>query len=124
MIPLDAESLSTDEIAGCLHTRREVVSLWRKRIFGQPLPVHGRYVMDLVNTDMATLQCKKESARRCNASVEHIEKSVALALAGEIDTVVTGPVHKEAPIRPASAPRPHGDPRGPDPHERLRHNAP
>jgi DNA-binding CsgD family transcriptional regulator len=38
MILLAAEGLSNDAIAQCLHTRREVVSLWRKRFFDQRLP--------------------------------------------------------------------------------------
>jgi hypothetical protein len=35
MILLAAEGLSNDEIATRLHTRREVVSMWRKRFFQQ-----------------------------------------------------------------------------------------
>lgn len=38
MILLAAEGLSNDAIAQCLHTRREVVSLWRKRFYEQRLP--------------------------------------------------------------------------------------
>lgn len=38
MILLAAKGLSNDEIARCLHTRREVVSMWRKRFFEQGLP--------------------------------------------------------------------------------------
>jgi transposase len=38
MILLAAQGLSNDEIARCLHTRREVVSLWRKRFFEERLP--------------------------------------------------------------------------------------
>ena len=37
MILLVAEGLSNDAIAQCLHTRREVVSLWRKRFYDQRL---------------------------------------------------------------------------------------
>jgi len=37
MILLAAQHLSNDEIARTLHTRREVVSLWRKRFFEQRL---------------------------------------------------------------------------------------
>jgi hypothetical protein len=33
MILLAADGLGNDEIALCLHTRREIVSLWRKRFF-------------------------------------------------------------------------------------------
>jgi len=35
MILLAAEGLSNDEIASRLHTRREVVSMWRRRFFEQ-----------------------------------------------------------------------------------------
>jgi hypothetical protein len=38
MILLAAEGLANDQIARMLHTRREVVSLWRKRFFKQRLP--------------------------------------------------------------------------------------
>ena len=38
MILLAADDWSNDEIASCLHTRREIVSLWRKRFFEQRLP--------------------------------------------------------------------------------------
>ena len=37
MILLAAEGLGNDEIASSLHTRREIVSLWRKRFFEQRL---------------------------------------------------------------------------------------
>ena len=37
MILLAADGLGNDEIAFCLHTRREIVSLWRKRFFEQRL---------------------------------------------------------------------------------------
>ncbi len=37
MILLAAEGLSNDQIAACLDTRREVVSLWRKRFFEERL---------------------------------------------------------------------------------------
>ena len=37
MILLAADGLSNDAIAQCLHTRREVVSLWRKRFYDQRL---------------------------------------------------------------------------------------
>jgi hypothetical protein len=38
MILLAAEGWSNDEIAATLHTRREIVSLWRKRFFEERLP--------------------------------------------------------------------------------------
>ena len=37
MILYAAEGMPNDEIAGCLDTRREVVSLWRKRFFADRL---------------------------------------------------------------------------------------
>ena len=37
MILLAADGLSNDEIANGLHTRREIVSLWRKRFFEERL---------------------------------------------------------------------------------------
>jgi len=37
MILLAADGLGNDEIASSLHTRREIVSLWRKRFFEQRL---------------------------------------------------------------------------------------
>jgi|SRR5215831_17833270 len=37
MILLAAEGLSNEEIAASLHTRREIVSLWRKRFFEERL---------------------------------------------------------------------------------------
>ena len=37
MILLAAEGLSNDEIAACLSSRREVVSMWRKRFFEERL---------------------------------------------------------------------------------------
>jgi hypothetical protein len=37
IILLAADGLSNDEIASCLHTRREIVSLWRKRFFDERL---------------------------------------------------------------------------------------
>ena len=37
MILLAAEGLGNDAIAACLHTRREIVSLWRKRFFEERL---------------------------------------------------------------------------------------
>jgi len=38
MILLAAEGLANEAIAQCLHTRREVVSLWRKRFYERRLP--------------------------------------------------------------------------------------
>ena len=38
MILLAAQGWANDEIAATLHTRREIVSLWRKRFFEERLP--------------------------------------------------------------------------------------
>lgn len=38
MILYAAQGMSNDEIAASLDTRREVVSLWRKRFFADRLP--------------------------------------------------------------------------------------
>jgi len=38
MILMAAQGMDNDEIAAALDTRREVVSLWRKRFFEQRLP--------------------------------------------------------------------------------------
>jgi len=38
MILMAAEGMANDEIAARLNTRREVVSLWRKRFFEQRMP--------------------------------------------------------------------------------------
>ncbi len=62
-------------------------------------------VLDLANVDMSKLQYGKVSAMCGKASVEYIEKGIALALAGEIDAVVTGPIHKES-INQAGCPYP------------------
>lgn len=37
MVLLAADGLGNDAIASCLHTRREIVSLWRKRFFAERL---------------------------------------------------------------------------------------
>ena len=67
---------------------------------------HGTLdVLDLANVDMAKLQYGKVSAMCGKASVEYIEKGIALALAKEIDAVVTGPIHKES-INQAGCPHP------------------
>jgi 4-hydroxythreonine-4-phosphate dehydrogenase len=62
-------------------------------------------VLDLHNVDMAKLQYGKVSAMCGKASVEYIERSIAMALAKEIDAVVTGPIHKES-INQAGCPHP------------------
>ncbi len=53
-------------------------------------------VLDMDNIDMKGFVFGKVNAMAGKASVEYIQKGVALALAKEIDAVVTGPIHKEA----------------------------
>ena len=53
-------------------------------------------VLDLGNVDMTTLPRCEVSAAAGRAAYEYIERSVALAQAGEIDAIVTAPVNKEA----------------------------
>jgi 4-hydroxythreonine-4-phosphate dehydrogenase len=68
--------------------------------------VHGALdVWDFANVDMATHQYGKVSAMCGKASVEYIEKGIAMAMAKEIDAVVTGPIHKES-INQAGCPHP------------------
>ena len=62
-------------------------------------------VLDFSNVDMATHQYGKVSAMCGKASVEYIEKAIAMAMAKEIDAVVTGPIHKES-INQAGCPHP------------------
>jgi 4-hydroxythreonine-4-phosphate dehydrogenase len=62
-------------------------------------------VLDLANVDMARLEYGKVSAMCGKASVEYIERGIDMALAREIDAVVTGPIHKES-INQAGCPHP------------------
>jgi 4-hydroxythreonine-4-phosphate dehydrogenase len=58
---------------------------------------HGTVdVIDMNNVDMDRLAYKTVSAITGRASYEYIAKVIELALAGEIDATVTGPVHKGA----------------------------
>jgi 4-hydroxythreonine-4-phosphate dehydrogenase len=61
--------------------------------------------MDFANVDMAAHQYGKVSAMCGKASVEYIEKGISMAMASEIDAVVTGPIHKES-INQAGCPHP------------------
>jgi len=53
-------------------------------------------VLDLANVDLARLEVGKVSAMAGRAAVEYVVKAVELALAGEIDAIVTAPINKEA----------------------------
>lgn len=53
-------------------------------------------VLDLANVDPATVAYGRVSPMAGRAAYEYIEKGVTLALAREIDALVTGPINKEA----------------------------
>jgi len=53
-------------------------------------------VIDLHNVDMKTLKMGEPQAMAGKACVEYIKRAVELALAGEIDAIVTGPINKKA----------------------------
>ena len=58
---------------------------------------HGTIdVLDLKNVDLNSLQSGQISAIAGNAAFEAICKVIELALEGQIDATVTGPIHKEA----------------------------
>ena len=65
-------------------------------------PSEGEYkhgtldVLDMKNVDMEKLAYKTVAAMTGQASYDYIEKVIQLALAGDIDATVTGPIHKEA----------------------------
>jgi 4-phospho-D-threonate 3-dehydrogenase / 4-phospho-D-erythronate 3-dehydrogenase len=91
-------------VIGAASPMREALAL-----VGSPLSLHAvqrvgdcRWadgtveLLDLGNVDMATLPRGEVSAAAGRAAYEYIERSVALATAGEIDAIVTAPVNKEA----------------------------
>ncbi len=53
-------------------------------------------VLDLMNLPMADLRHKTVTADQGRASFEYIDRVISLALAGEIDGTVTGPINKAA----------------------------
>jgi 4-hydroxythreonine-4-phosphate dehydrogenase len=53
-------------------------------------------VLDLANADPAAFAVGRVSAVCGRAAYEYVERGVRLALAGEIDAIVTGPINKEA----------------------------
>ena len=78
-------------------------------ILGLPVRVHkighpaqGIYehgtldVLDLANVDSQTFRFNEVSAMCGKASFEYVQKVIELALTGEVDGTVTGPIHKEA----------------------------
>ena len=56
----------------------------------------GPDVLDLHNVEPAALQRGKVSAKAGRAAVAYVERAVELALAGQVDGIATGPVHKAA----------------------------
>jgi 4-phospho-D-threonate 3-dehydrogenase / 4-phospho-D-erythronate 3-dehydrogenase len=65
-------------------------------------PNQGKYqfgtvdVLDMNNVHIDGLEYNKVSPITGKASFEYVRKVIELALAGEIDATVTGPIHKEA----------------------------
>jgi 4-hydroxythreonine-4-phosphate dehydrogenase len=53
-------------------------------------------VIDLHNVDLDELRFGQVSAKAGRASVDYIEKAVALAQAGQVDAIATGPINKAA----------------------------
>lgn len=53
-------------------------------------------VLDLHNVDMGQLQLGAISAMAGNASFEAVKKVIELALGGEVDATVTGPINKKS----------------------------
>jgi 4-hydroxythreonine-4-phosphate dehydrogenase len=62
-------------------------------------------VLDFANVDMAAHRYGAVSPMCGKASVAYIERAIDLAMAKEIDAVVTGPIHKES-INQAGCPHP------------------
>lgn len=56
----------------------------------------GINLLDLENINLSQFEYGKVNRDCGQASVEYIYKGIDLALAGEIDAVVTGPIHKES----------------------------
>ncbi len=65
-------------------------------------PAEGRYahggidVLDLANLPLARLRHKTVTAEQGRASFEYVKTVIELALAGDLDGTVTGPINKEA----------------------------
>jgi len=72
----------------------------RFKTLRSPRDAEGRSVVigliDLRNIDLERLEIGKVSAEAGRASLDYIEKAVEYALEGEIDAVVTSPIHKKA----------------------------
>ena len=65
-------------------------------------PGEGRYahgaidVLDLANLPLSQLRHKTVTAEQGKASFEYVKTAIELALAGDLDGTVTGPINKEA----------------------------
>lgn len=65
-------------------------------------PAEGRYtpgtidLIDLSNVDIERLEVGRVQASAGKAAFEYIQRSVALALHGEVDAIATTPINKEA----------------------------
>jgi len=65
-------------------------------------PSEGKYefgvidVLDMQNVDLKNFEYKKVAAMTGKASFEYIQKVIELALDGQLEATVTGPIHKEA----------------------------
>lgn len=53
-------------------------------------------VLNMPNVDMANFRYQQISAMCGDASFQYVRKVIELAMSGEIDATVTGPIHKEA----------------------------
>lgn len=53
-------------------------------------------IMDLDNVDAGEVSYGVVSAKAGHAAYQYIERAIGLALAREVDAVVTGPIHKES----------------------------
>lgn len=72
----------------------------RFKTLRSPRDAEGRSVVidfiDLRNIDLERLEIGRVSAEAGRASLDYIERAVEYALEGEIDAVVTNPIHKKA----------------------------
>jgi 4-hydroxythreonine-4-phosphate dehydrogenase len=68
----------------------------RRRVSDAAFVPGGIDVLDLANLPLAELKHKQVSAAQGRASYEYVAKVIELALAGEVDATVTGPINKAA----------------------------
>jgi 4-hydroxythreonine-4-phosphate dehydrogenase len=72
---------------------------------GPAWPADGMPVMDLDNFPAERIEPRRPDAAGGRASLDYIERAVELALGGQVDAIVTGPISKEA-IAAAGSPFP------------------